>query len=201
MSYNYPTQNTIWNDILQQSTKYTSHEEIWSATLQQTSKNQLHLEFGVWYGKSINFFSNLYPEQSFYGFDSFEGLPEDWIHSFTKGHFSLNGILPTVNSNVTLIKGWFTDTLNPFLLEHDQNISFIHIDCDLYSSTKYVLNTLKNRINPGTIILFDEFYNCRSDWAPNGECKAWYEFASENNTNFKYIGYNSSHEQVSLIIQ
>ena len=74
----------------------------------------LYLEFGVQHGVSINMSSSILPNQQFYGFDSFEGLPEEWDNGkriLKKGTLSRNGIPPTVNDNVTLIKGLFQDTL------------------------------------------------------------------------------------------
>ncbi len=103
-----------------------------------------------------------------------------------------------MNSNVRLIKGLFCDTLDDFLADHAGNVSFVHIDCDLYSSTKYVLSKLKERLVRGSVILFDEFYNYPG-WE-NGEYKAWVEFAEENSIDFEYIGYNVRHEQVAIVI-
>ena len=39
----------------------------------------LFLEFGVYKGTSINFISSLIPDKKIYGFDSFGGLPEEWV--------------------------------------------------------------------------------------------------------------------------
>lgn len=72
--------------------------------------NDLWLEFGVFRGSTINNMSN-YTKDTVYGFDSFEGLPEFWREGFDAGAFNLEGQLPSVNSNVELIKGWFTETL------------------------------------------------------------------------------------------
>ena len=179
--------------------QYTHHDEILIDCLEKSSENGLNLEFGVFSGRTINLSSEKYPERAFYGFDSFEGLPEDWREGFLKGHFSLNGNFPPVNSNVVLIKGLFSDSLEDFLKENQQSVSFLHIDCDLYSSTKYVLEKLKDRLRAGSIILFDEFYNYPG-WE-EGEYKAWQEFSNSYNIKYDYIGYNINHEQVALIIK
>ena len=111
----------------------------------QHKQNTLWLEFGVASGKTINYISN-FTNDKVYGFDSFEGLPEKWRDGFDKSTFNRNGNLPKVNSNVKLIKGWFNDTLLNFIQKQNKKVSFIHMDADLYSSTKYVLDILKNYI-------------------------------------------------------
>lgn len=133
----------------------------------------MFLEFGVYQGRTINICSDLRPNNHFYGFDSFEGLPENWkladtnkhsrITSVDKGHFAVDE-LPQVNDNVTLIKGFFDVSLDPWIYQHLDNqstISWLHIDSDLYSSAKCVLNKLNKYIAPGTIIRFDELVDWR----------------------------------------
>mgnify|MGYP000079224382 CR=1 FL=1 len=90
---------------------------------------QQYLEFGVWQGGSINFFSSKFPNSQFYGFDSFEGLPENWRPGFEKGTFSLNGMLPKVNANVKLIPGWFNESL-PYFLEN------VNLESNVFISEK-----------------------------------------------------------------
>mgnify|MGYP000400761291 CR=1 FL=1 len=108
----------------------------------QHKPNTLWLEFGVASGNTINYISK-FTNDKVYGFDSFEGLPEKWRDSFDKGAFNRNGDLPKVNSNVELIKGWFDETLPNFIKNHNKKVSFIHMDADLYSSTKCILNEHK----------------------------------------------------------
>ena len=167
----------------------------------------LWLEFGVASGGTINYISK-FTNDTVYGFDSFEGLPEKWRDGFEKGAFNLNGILPIVNNNVVLIKGWFSDTLSDFISQHNKKISFIHIDVDLYSSTKFILNTLKNHLDTDCIIIFDELVNYDNFDGDTGELKAFYEFTMENNVNYDWIGMNGVpfgmrgyyHENVALVI-
>ena len=51
------------------------------------------LEFGVFQGRSINIIAEKFPDQKIYGFDSFKGLPEDWVvsknNTYEKGRFHL----------------------------------------------------------------------------------------------------------------
>jgi len=63
---------------------------------------------------------------------------------------------------------------------------FIHIDCDLYSSTKFILNTVKEYINPGCVIVFDELVNYPGFDGDTGELKAFYEFITENNVKYEW---------------
>lgn len=111
----------------------------------------LWLEFGVFTGASINYISN-FTNDKVYGFDSFEGLPEKWRDGFDKHAFNMNGVIPQVNSNVELIKGWFNETLPDFIQKQNKKVSFIHIDSDLYSSAKYVLDVLKPYIDKNCVV-------------------------------------------------
>lgn len=142
------------------------------------------MEFGVYNGRSITKIANHFHDKTVFGFDSFQGLPETWDRDdggFEKGVFSLSGKLPNVPSNVSLIKGWFSDTIPQFLnthVNHGDHISLLHIDCDLYSSTKTILDHLKHLFVHGTIIVFDELLNYPG--FEKHELKAFYEFLQEN---------------------
>jgi len=173
----------------------------------QHKPDTLWLEFGVASGRTINYISS-FTKDKVYGFDSFEGLPETWRDGFEKGSFNRNGELPQVNSNVELIKGWFSETLPDFIKAHNKKVSFLHLDADLYSSTKYVLNTLKDYIDKDCIVVFDELVNYPGFDGDTGELKAFYEFATENKVLCNWIGMNGTptgmsgyyHENVALII-
>ena len=170
--------------------------------------DKLWLEFGVASGKTINYISKFTPHLV-YGFDSFEGLPEKWREGFNKGAFSQQGRLPAVRPNVRLIKGWFSDTLPQFLRQHaDKKISFLHLDADLYSSTKQVLDLVKDRLAPNCIMVFDELINYPGFAGPNGELRAFSEFVQENNVKFEWIGMHGvlgmtghEHENVAVLIK
>src|SRR5258706_686387 len=88
----------------------------------------LIMEFGVFDGTSLTKIAAS-TEQDVHGFDSFEGLPEDWTHFQKKGRFSLSGVLPELSAanNVTLHKGWFEDTLPRFLAQHPGPTGFVHV--------------------------------------------------------------------------
>jgi hypothetical protein len=161
-------------------------------------KEGLWLEFGVFSGKSINYFSQ-FTDKNIYGFDSFEGLPEKWDRpdiNFHKGFFKVN-LLPQVRKNVKLIKGWFNETLPYFMEEHKEPITFIHIDCDLYSSTKTIFDLLGKKICNGCVIVFDELINY-----PNfhlNEWKAWEEFVKEYEIEFEWIGVNADIQYENIV--
>ena len=143
--------------------------------------NGLFLEFGVYNGKSINIFSKLKPNNIFHGFDTFEGLPEEWDLGHKKieaGHFILDK-MPKVEKNVLLYKGLFENTIPEWKTKYRKNISFINIDCDLYSSTKTVLENLDSQIVKDTIIRFDDLLPSPISPYPNwlnGEWKALSEW-------------------------
>lgn len=115
----------------------------------------LVLEFGVYQGKSIRQIADLV-SGAVHGFDSFEGIPEDWCHE-QKGSYSTDGVLPKVPANVHLHAGWFEDSIPAFIRDEAGPIRFINIDCDLYSSTRTIFDLLCRQIVPGTVIVFDEY--------------------------------------------
>jgi hypothetical protein len=173
----------------------------------QHKPDTLWLEFGVASGYTINYISR-FTSDNVFGFDSFEGLPEKWRDGFDVGAFSRNGDLPIVNSNVVLIKGWFNETLENFIKTQNKKVSFIHMDADLYSSTKYIFNTLKDYLDKDCVIVFDELVNYPGFDGDTGELKAFYEFITENEVDYEWIGMNGTptgmygyyHENVAVMI-
>ena len=127
-----------------------------------------------------------------------EGLPEDWFGMYRKGAFDTAGKLPRVRSNVTLHKGWFADTLPNFVKDHNEKIAFVHVDCDLYSSTKTIFEFLADTIGPGTVILFDEYFNYPG-WREH-EYKAFQEFVASRSLQYRYVAYNTSQWNASVQI-
>jgi hypothetical protein len=174
-------------------------DKIYNICLNEIEGDGLHCEFGVHKGDSINWFSSEKPQTTWHGFDSFIGLRENWKGGeFAKGHFNLNGIMPKVNRNVKLYKGWFDETLPDFLKEHKEDFSFINIDCDTYEATKEVLNSIdKKRMKKGCVILFDEYFGYVG-WRHN-EFKAWQEYVKKNKINYKYIALGHLKAVVKII--
>ena len=210
--YRYNIFDSIYKEATKESVKYIyengsnsvilgDRKQLLKFTLIEYVKNndykdKLFLEFGTYKGESINFLSSLMPEVKFYGFDTFEGLPESFS-IWKKGRFDIKGKLPKVNDNVSLIKGYFNETLPKFLEEHKEKSAFIHIDCDLYSSTKTIFENIYDRIVPNTVIQFDEYYNYPG-WK-NHEFKAFQEFCKKYSVEYEYIGI--SHMQVAVVIK
>jgi hypothetical protein len=155
--------------------------------LDEVAVDGLYLEFGVYSGTTINFIASRVAA-TVHGFDSFEGLPEQW-GNVPAGKFTRHGDLPEVRDNVALHVGWFDKTLPDFLEANGGNAAFIHIDSDLYSSARTVLESLRPRIVPGTVIVFDEFFNYPG-WQEH-ECKAFQEFIRSTGLAFRYISYAS----------
>jgi len=163
----------------------------WKHAIDQISDTGLVLEFGVFQGNSINFFSQILAKKSdsrkIYGFDSFEGLSEDWAGThMLKSTFDQKGRLPKVNENAQLIKGWIDKTLPPFLNEHKGSIAFMHIDMDTYTPTKVIFENTVDLLKPGAIIVFDELLGY-SGWK-NGEFKALTEIISPV-WDYQYISF------------
>ena len=158
------------------------------------------LELGVYRGNTINYFAKRLPEVDFFGFDSFEGLAEDWKGNVAyKGAFDLGGKLPVVRSNVRLMKGWFDATLPEFRKNYlsENSMRFIHIDCDTYESTFFALEQFSQHLKPGFLLLFDEFLGW-PNWQ-NGEFLAWHEISKKHGIKFRYLAFAPQQALIEII--
>lgn len=142
----------------------------------------LVLEFGVAHGHTIREIARHCDKV--YGFDWFKGLPEDWRNDVKKGAFECE--IPEVPDNVELIVGLIEDTIDGFLEKHQGPASFIHIDVDIYSAASCILQKLKSRIVPGTIIAFDELLHYNG--YENHEFKALLEFLNDTGHQIENMG-------------
>ena len=129
-----------------------------------------YLEFGVYKGWSIQQWLdiNKHPSSRFIGFDSFRGLPETWMKGFRpEGHFNRDGQVPQLDDpRVSFVVGLFQETLPDFLRTYTPSRPIVvHIDCDLYSGTLFTLASLHPYMAPGTILIFDEFYDLLHEFA------------------------------------
>ena len=131
-----------------------------------------YLEFGVFQGESMRHWVKLnrHPDSRFFGFDSFEGLPEDWKRfdgQMVKAHFDVKGSVPDIDDpRVSFVRGWFQETVDDFLDSFDGRSQLVlHVDSDLYSSALFVLTRLNSLLVPGTIVIFDEFSSVLNEFA------------------------------------
>lgn len=169
---------------------YSDRYALMESSLKCIPADGLILEFGVYKGGSIRHIAELVPDRRIFGFDSFEGLREPWIFAPSKLFADVDG-LPSVPKNVTLIKGFFEDTSAEFLRSHPETIALLHIDSDLYSSCKHVLESYGQRIRPESVIVFDEFFNYPK-WK-DGEFKAFSEWCNARDVKYEFIGYTATY--------
>jgi predicted O-methyltransferase YrrM len=155
------------------------------------------LEFGVFEGRSLAVIAEARKQREVYGFDSFEGLPEDYRPHVRQGAFALDQ-LPDVDG-AELVVGWFDDTLPSFLASHPGTVDFLHVDGDLYSSAVTVLTLVGPRLLAGSVVVFDEFFNWPG-WEDDGEFRAWQEYLARTGTRVEYEAYTSNNEQVVVRI-
>jgi hypothetical protein len=163
---------------------------VFAAVAQKVRDKQVaYLEFGVFQGASLRYWSNAltHPGTSLHGFDSFEGLPEDWDDGPNpKGTFDVGGAIPEIgDSRVRFFKGWFDKVLPTYELpRHD--VLVITLDADLYSSTLVVLRHLRPFIKPGTFIYFDDMAR------PDHEPRALKDFLMESGLSFRLVATDYS---------
>ncbi|WP_375000295.1 class I SAM-dependent methyltransferase [Aeromicrobium sp. CTD01-1L150] len=155
----------------------------------------LALEFGVASGRTVRIVAEM-REEVVYGFDVFSGLPEAWRPGFPEGMFSVEE-LPEIDG-VELVVGLFEDTLPGFLQEHPGQVDLLHVDCDLYNATVTVLEAVGPRLRPGSIVVFDEYFN-HQNWE-SGEFQAWAEHVERTGLTYEYIAYSRANEQVAVRI-
>ena len=144
-------------------------------------------EFGCNKGASFIPLCARFPDQKVFGFDGFDGLPGDkWEGNLVhKGAFKHEGKCPfVIPKNGVITEGWFNDTLPAFDFGHG-TAAFLHIDCDVYSSTVTILKEMEPYIAKGTVIVFDDYCN-HTNWR-QGEWKAWQEYCRRTGTRYEYL--------------
>mmetsp|Transcript_28348 Transcript_28348/g.80097 ORF Transcript_28348/g.80097 Transcript_28348/m.80097 type:complete len:329 (+) Transcript_28348:73-1059(+) len=138
-----------------------------------------------------------------HGFDSFQGLPstwrsatvggvsfqEKWLH---QGSFSRNGLPPFWDpSSVQWHIGWFNETAPAFAKDPLSlavgNISFAHMDADIYSSTAQIFESLEHRLAPGAYLVFDDLIGYPE--YQEHEMKALYEMLKRTGRTLNVIGF------------
>lgn len=174
---------------------FEKHPALVMYALDQVSKDGLYLEFGVGRGKSMRWIAPRVTG-TVHGFDSFEGIQEHWngnpIGSFAQKK------RPKVPENVLFHVGYFEATLPGFLETYPDPVAFLHVDCDLYSSTVTILEGLGPRLQPGAIVLFDEYYNFHR-WQQH-EFRAFQEYVQRSGVKYEYIAFSVTGQQVAVRI-
>ncbi len=182
-----------------------TRQDLYDYVLPRIMKSGALLEFGVSAGKSIRYFARRVGTRTVHGFDSFEGFPDDgalpvggsgakfYVSKLTRG-----GNLPEVPSNVVLHKGWFTDTLPEFVAALREPVALLHIDCDIYSSTRDVFAALVGHLVQGTIIVFDEYYGFYG-WERH-EFLAFQEIVAAHGIEYEYIAYTYDQQAAVRIL-
>jgi hypothetical protein len=157
-----------------------------------SASHPLYLEFGVWQGASITYVSTHLPAPAarFIGFDSFEGLPDDWTPAFARGTFSTSGAAPPItDGRVSYVRGWFSDTLPQFVAPHHDRL-IVNIDCDIYSSAAAVLSFVGPLLSVGDLLYFDEF----NDRLHEG--RAFHEFRISSGHRYRLVALTRGASQI-----
>lgn len=166
-----------------------------------------YLEFGVHKGDTVRWWAEhvaaaTYSDDRFIGFDSFEGLPEDW-GDLPAGTFSTNGRVPIIpDPRVSFVKGWFSKSLRAFVAQEasaspgilDRRV-VVHLDADLYSSTLCALMAIAPFLKPGDILLFDEFGDYMDEF------RALNDAADAYNLRYTAFAHTPEWTQVALRIE
>lgn len=148
---------------------------------------------------------------SYVAFDSFEGLPE--ITEIDRQEIWEQGKLATSEEDFTrlvlkaglpknkliTVKGFYDKSLNASLRNRLQakKAAVIYIDCDLYASTVPVLEFVKDFLQVGTVIVFDD-WNCFCADPHKGERRAFAEFCNR----YPYLGFEefvTTHMQKAFV--
>ena len=157
-----------------------------------------YLEFGVSKGWSFHLWSqsNVNKDSRFFGFDTFEGIPEDW-GSVKKGAYSAGGKIPEINdSRCEFVVGLFQDTLDGFI--DNYNLDYrcvVHFDADLYNATLFVLLKLRPILKSGDILIFDEFFSVSK---ADHEMRAFIDFLSLYKMNFDVIAKTNAQVTIKI---
>ncbi|MDB5384766.1 MAG: hypothetical protein JWM11_412 [Planctomycetaceae bacterium] len=140
----------------------------------------LIIEVGVWKGGSLRYLAQTHPERTFFGFDTFEGMPQEGPldNAHKKGDFgntSFKDVQQALSDlpNVTLVKGYFPDSD----VTGNQPIAMVHCDVDLYESTLKTFRHLAGRMVPGARMYCDDAFQHTCEGATLALC----QFAAETN--------------------
>jgi hypothetical protein len=154
------------------------------------------LEFGVYKAGMINYQAKRFPELSFVGFDSFEGLQQQWSGMAPEKTFNLGGRLPKVRRNVALVKGWFAESGPRWKASSraSDNPLLVHVDCDTYAATVDVLELCSDYAEHGVIFHFDDYFGF-PNWRTGG-FKALKEISEKRRWRLTYLSYGTKEAAV-----
>lgn len=196
--------NVLYNETLRslfgQAKEFPDRFSLYEYLNKDVIRNEpiQYLEFGVSKGNTIRKWTeiNTHSRSRFYGFDSFEGLPEDWNKNKPKGTFSTGGQAPELqDSRTEFIKGRFQQTLYGFLENFDGRGRIVmHVDCDLYSSALFSLTVLDRFVVPGSIVLFDEFRDLENEFA------AFLDYTRAFYRSWQALAFAEFHDHVALLL-
>lgn len=147
------------------------------------------VECGVWRGFSLTEWALLLADsptrRHLWGFDSFQGYPIAREDGAPAGTFSDTSIphvwsrlqqtgltLEYLRNHVTLVPGFFDQSLQPLTTP----IALLHLDANLYNSTKCCLDTLWPHVQVGGVIAINEYDRTEDHARCPGSRKAVDEF-------------------------
>jgi hypothetical protein len=166
-----------------------------------------YLEFGVRAGVSMEVVASahLHQDSRLYGFDTFEGLPEDWVsfwgnkksRMFGQGAMAVEQMPVFQDQRIKLFKGVFQETLpNALNTIKKDKISFLNIDCDIYTGALYALTMCHPYLNSGSFVYFDEFYDPLNEFAAfNDYIRSYYLKGKFTLIGRAYDGYLFRYEE------
>lgn len=181
----YENRKVAYNDFPSKWDYYKRNNMYkWVIEKEKLTETINYIEFGVAGGHSFKWWleQNKNADSTFYGFDTFDGLPEDW-GPFKKGSFTNNNAVPEINdARGKFYTGLFQQTVPTFVNELDNSKrNVLMMDADLYSATLYALTSLAPYLKKGDIIFFDEFV------VPTHEFKAYSDFVAAYYINLELI--------------
>jgi len=150
-------------------------------------------EFGVADGGTLNQIAAWRGDAKLFGFDSFKGLPEDWNERHLKGTFAREQP-PMPPEGVMLVVGLFEDTLPYWHPPADRPMTFVHLDCDLYSGARTVLKHMQPILPSGCIMVIDDFFTQPFE---NGVLRALYESQQEG-FGWEWLAACSSSDTIAI---
>ena len=161
-----------------------------------------YFEYGVWKGDTFQYAFHAAQKRNlsnmhFFAFDSFQGFSKpqsnddiglikegsrgctekEFIDNISKTHVDL--------SKVTVVPGWFSDTLTPqtknkiFKDNIKKKAAIVYIDCDLYEPVIACLNFITDIVVDGTVLIFDDWFYLKAH-PDRGERKAFTEWRNQN---------------------